>query len=89
MKNLDFRQNPITTLAGILLILVSLFMMLVPFFMEVSNVYTEKWYIPLVIFTFGVVALRSPDTFITGANKAINKFSKNEDNKQDEENKPL
>jgi hypothetical protein len=43
----------------------------------VKKDFTEQWYIPLLVITMGVVLLRKPDTFITGANGAIRKGLKN------------
>lgn len=70
MGNLNPKQNPITTVFGILFILAGLLMYTLPIFIEVKKDFTEIWYVPLIPISIGFISLLSPDSIV----KAIISF---------------
>jgi hypothetical protein len=76
MKNFDLKENKITTIAGVIFLLISILMYVMPMFFEVKKDFTEKWYVPLIPMAIGVLLMRSPDTIVKGTGKAINKLTK-------------
>lgn len=71
--NISVQKHPITTIPGMLFIFLGFLMYALPMFITVKKDFTENWYIPLLVITIGAVLIFSPDTFIKGANKAIDK----------------
>ena len=78
MGNLNPKQNPITTIFGVLFMLVSLLIYTLPLFMEVKKDFTEVWYVPLIPFGIGILLLLSPDSLVLGAKKIINRKTEKE-----------
>lgn len=71
MKNLNPKQNPITTVFGILFLLVGLLIYSLPLFIEVKKDFTESWYTPLIPIGLGVILLFSPDSLVNGIKRII------------------
>lgn len=69
----NLKKDPITTIAGIIFVLISILMYMLPMFMQVSKDFTEKWYMPLVPLVVGVYLMRSPDSIIRFGNRAASK----------------
>jgi hypothetical protein len=71
MGNLNPKQNPITTIFGVLFILAGLLMYTLPLFIEVKKDFTESWYTPLIPVGLGFLSLLSPDSLVTGIKRII------------------
>lgn len=73
MENLNPKKNPITTIPGMLFIFLGLTMYAAPMFVTVKKDFTEIWWVPLLVITVGTVLIFSPDKFVKGADKVIDK----------------
>ena len=62
IDNVNPKQNPITTIIGGVLIIVSLILFIVPVFVE--TVEEVNWYMPTGIGVVGILLLLSPDTLL-------------------------
>lgn len=69
----NLKKDPITTIAGIIFVIISILMYVLPMFMEVGKDFTEKWYVPLIPLIVGVYLMRSPDSIIRFGNRAAAK----------------
>lgn len=62
MKNLNLKENPITTILGLLLTLISAAMFVIPMFYEVVDL--PENYVRGGIGVVGILLLLSPDTLL-------------------------
>ena len=62
MNNLNFKENPITSISGLLLMVVSLAMFVTPMFVEVIDL--PETYVTAGIGVVGTLLLLSPDTLL-------------------------
>lgn len=83
MENLNPTKNPITTIPGLLFIILGFLMYALPMFFDLKKDFSEMWYAPLLVIGVGTLLIFSPDSIVRGANKAIDKVSgdKSEDKK--------
>lgn len=72
MKNVNPKENPITTIIGAVLLIVSVIMGWALFF-EQAEYAMYKAVIAVILFVAGILFILSPDSLVTGANKVINK----------------
>ena len=61
--NVSFKENPITTIIGLILIIVSVLLLVLPYFMELKE--DVEWYIPAVIGAIGILFLLAPDKLVS------------------------
>lgn len=61
--NVSFRDNPITTTIGLLLIVISILLVVLPYFMELKE--DVEWYIPAVMGAVGILFLLAPDKLVS------------------------
>lgn len=78
MKNLNPFTNPITTISGVLFILLGLFMYALPMVMVVHKDFTAVWWGPLIPIGVGALFVLSPESLVRGADKTIDKFTDND-----------
>ncbi len=72
MKNANPKINPITTIPGLLLVLVASIMFVALFF-DLAVYESMKMYTACGLMAFGILLVISPDSIVTGINKAISK----------------
>lgn len=72
MKNANPKTNPITTIPGLLLVLISSIMFIALFF-DLAVYEPVKMYVACGLMGFGILLVISPDSLVTGINKVINK----------------
>jgi hypothetical protein len=61
--NVSFKENPITTTIGLLLILISVLLIILPYFMELKQ--EVHWGIPSGLGAVGVLFLLAPDKLVS------------------------
>jgi hypothetical protein len=63
MKNVSFKENPITSTIGLILILISVALLTLPYFMELKE--EVVWYIPTGLGAVGILFLLAPDKLVS------------------------
>jgi hypothetical protein len=61
--NVSFKDNPITTTIGIILIMVSVILLILPYFIVLNE--SVQWYIPAVLGGIGILFLLAPDKLVS------------------------
>jgi hypothetical protein len=61
--NVSFRDNPITTTIGLILIIISILLVVLPYFMELKE--DVEWYIPAILGGVGILFLLAPDKLVS------------------------
>lgn len=74
-NNINPKLNPITTILGSVFATIGLLIFMLPMFVELKHDYTSQWYVPTIFIVSGVALLLTPDRFIGGLNKVIDKGS--------------
>ena len=72
-RRTDSLAKLIIFIIGILFSLLGLIMYILPLFFEVKKDFTEQWYLPLIITTFGIVIAYKPELLISKFSKASDK----------------
>ncbi len=73
MKNANFKNNRITTIAGILFLSITLMMFIAPVFWEVKKDFTENYWYPVGTFTVGLFLVMAPDRLLGIGSRAADK----------------
>lgn len=61
--NVNFKENPITTSLGIILIIIGVALITLPYFVDLKE--PVQWYIPTGLFGVGVLFLLAPDKLVS------------------------
>lgn len=75
IDNANPQKNPITTILGLVMSLISLLIWVAPMFVEVKKDYTTMWYIPTGILVSGILLIGAPDKLFSGLGKVVDKQS--------------
>lgn len=73
-KRTDNLAKLIIFIIGVLFSLLGLVMYTLPLFIDVKKDFTEQWYLPLVLTTFGIVIAYDPNLLVSKFSKASDKI---------------
>jgi len=62
MKHISFKNNPYTTILGLIVTLIGLALFTLPYFVELQE--SVEWYQSAGCFAVGILLLLSPDTLL-------------------------
>ena len=79
-RRINTKTKRVIFIAGIFFLFLGGLIYILPMFVTVHQDYTEEWYVPILVSSFGLVLLWNPQVIVDKFSSVVDLISKNKSN---------